>query len=494
MLVSPYRCLDAASRPALPPESLKLQGSFSKHAVIKSHTILSHSLLDTGVIRAELVGGQPALEFSPGLLKTMSTSSIQSSWPSPPQPPVNGLAKKSAVNVRADSDLIGAEVAGKAIAAGLPRIGSNQVEDSSKLASNSNTTKREVTGEPSTLEELSTITEDLSKSEAARHPEFGENGIVKAGAISSTEGSASGVSGNTDEHKSSVSKTNTINILGTELHSRTLLAKTRQSEIQRRACRLRKRLEVVQAKQVERHVQQQLGGFVEQTVPKLPHLDCLKRQDGSLRNPQLVFACKSDSASCKGGESTSETLTNFFKSSSASKGLEKFISSSDSKLRFSENAFDSDVTESSSGGESDLEEESLTKVDMEQCHMPVLQRSEWRWAIERAAIVSRWNWLQAHVSDLEYRIRQQTDIYRQIRANKGSVVLGDSPPPEDLSRLIGSSPDQSDCPSQTELKAIGAGGKLEMSVCSHSSLPKIVAKQVGFQLTDPNCFKGICEK
>lgn len=48
------------------------------------------------------------------------------------------------------------------------------------------------------------------------------------------------------------------------------------------------------------------------------------------------------------------------------------------------------------------------------------RRAEWRWAADRAAIVSRWNWLQAHVSDLEYRIRQQTDIYKQIRANKVS--------------------------------------------------------------------------
>lgn len=38
--------------------------------------------------------------------------------------------------------------------------------------------------------------------------------------------------------------------------------------------------------------------------------------------------------------------------------------------------------------------------------------------MERATIISHWNWLQAHISDLEYRIRQQTDIYRQIRASK----------------------------------------------------------------------------
>lgn len=42
--------------------------------------------------------------------------------------------------------------------------------------------------------------------------------------------------------------------------------------------------------------------------------------------------------------------------------------------------------------------------------------------MDRASIVSHWNWLQAHVSDLEYRIRQQTDIYRQLRSNKVSTT------------------------------------------------------------------------
>ncbi|KAL8164697.1 UNVERIFIED_CONTAM: hypothetical protein K2H54_002747 [Gekko kuhli] len=45
--------------------------------------------------------------------------------------------------------------------------------------------------------------------------------------------------------------------------------------------------------------------------------------------------------------------------------------------------------------------------------------------MERAAIICRWTWLQAQVSDLEYRIRQQTDVYKQLRASKGPVVLGD---------------------------------------------------------------------
>ncbi|XP_072010574.1 KAT8 regulatory NSL complex subunit 1-like isoform X3 [Engystomops pustulosus] len=59
------------------------------------------------------------------------------------------------------------------------------------------------------------------------------------------------------------------------------------------------------------------------------------------------------------------------------------------------------------------------------------QCAEWRWAMERAAIICRWTWLQAQVSDLEFRIRQQTEIYKQIRCTKGSVVLGDSLHSED---------------------------------------------------------------
>lgn len=49
------------------------------------------------------------------------------------------------------------------------------------------------------------------------------------------------------------------------------------------------------------------------------------------------------------------------------------------------------------------------------------QRAAWRWARDRAAVAARWSWLQAQVSDLEYRIRQHTDVYRQLRAAKGPV-------------------------------------------------------------------------
>ncbi|XP_025945501.1 KAT8 regulatory NSL complex subunit 1-like [Apteryx rowi] len=69
--------------------------------------------------------------------------------------------------------------------------------------------------------------------------------------------------------------------------------------------------------------------------------------------------------------------------------------------------------------------------------MPERHHAECQWATERAAIICRWTWLQAQISDLEYRIRQQTDIYKQLRANKGPVVLGGDRQPEDLMKQQG---------------------------------------------------------
>lgn len=50
-------------------------------------------------------------------------------------------------------------------------------------------------------------------------------------------------------------------------------------------------------------------------------------------------------------------------------------------------------------------------------------RAAWRWAQERARLASRWNWLTAEISDLDYRIRQHTDLHQQLRKNKGPVLL-----------------------------------------------------------------------
>lgn len=47
----------------------------------------------------------------------------------------------------------------------------------------------------------------------------------------------------------------------------------------------------------------------------------------------------------------------------------------------------------------------------------------WRWAVDRGAIASRWMWLIAQVADLEFKIRQQNEMYRTLRQNKGPIIL-----------------------------------------------------------------------
>ena len=95
----------------------------------------------------------------------------------------------------------------------------------------------------------------------------------------------------------------------------------------------------------------------------------------------------------------------------------------ESNLKHMVQSYDSDATESSSGGESCDEGE--TYPEKNQDYVPIRRRAQWAWLTNRAGIASKWTWLTAQISDLEYRIRQQTEFYRQIRAAKGGVTLGE---------------------------------------------------------------------
>ncbi|CAH1107968.1 unnamed protein product [Psylliodes chrysocephalus] len=57
------------------------------------------------------------------------------------------------------------------------------------------------------------------------------------------------------------------------------------------------------------------------------------------------------------------------------------------------------------------------------------KRALWKYSTDRAMIAARWTWLQAQIADLEYRIRQHTDLHKQIRLNKGVIQLGGASPP-----------------------------------------------------------------
>ncbi|KFU83676.1 KAT8 regulatory NSL complex subunit 1, partial [Chaetura pelagica] len=426
-LVASYLCSDVTSVPSKEP--LKLQGVFNKQTVLKSHTLLSQSFLKT----SDLLGRQPVLEFTLENLKTMSTNS----QPPLPQAPVNGLAKKLAKSTSQDhensSSLNGGKCAppSAALQAVDYNAGGSELGDLKTGLTNCTLPHRSLDAEHTTpFSNNSTANKSsLNSTEQQRVLEGGSGETRLPGVASRSDFGSSRL----EEQKPSLLAGH-HSALDSEMRTRALLR--RQADIESRARRLQKRLQVVQAKQVERHIQQQLGGFLEKTLSKLPSLDPLRHRS------QLMLTRKAEAALRKAASETvtAEGLSNFLKSDSISEELERFTASGMANLRSSEQAFDSDVTDSSSGGESDVEEEELTKADPEQPHVPLRRRAEWRWAADRAAIVSRWNWLQAHVSDLEYRIRQQTDIYKQIRANKGLIVLGEASTPDpagdDASRPI----------------------------------------------------------
>ena len=58
-------------------------------------------------------------------------------------------------------------------------------------------------------------------------------------------------------------------------------------------------------------------------------------------------------------------------------------------------------------------------------NVSVQERAAFQWYSSRAQLASQWVWLQAQVSDLEYKIRQHTELYRAQRASKGPVALGE---------------------------------------------------------------------
>lgn len=43
--------------------------------------------------------------------------------------------------------------------------------------------------------------------------------------------------------------------------------------------------------------------------------------------------------------------------------------------------------------------------------------------MDRGAVASKWTWLQAQISDLEYRIRKHTDLYKRLRLSKSIVNI-----------------------------------------------------------------------
>ncbi|KAL4663200.1 hypothetical protein H8959_015920 [Pygathrix nigripes] len=339
-LVASYLCSDVTSGPS--KESLKLQEVFSKQTVLTSHPLLSQSY----ELRAELLGRQPVLLFSLENLRTMNTSGPTAL----PQAPVNGLAKKlTKSSTHSDHDnstsLNGGKWALTSSALHGGEVGGSESGDLKGDMTNCTLPHRSLDVEHTTL--------------------YSNNSTANKSSVNSMKQPALQGSSRLSPGTDSSSNLGGVKLEDSDTRITALLR--RQADIESCARRLQKRLQVVQAKQVERHIQHQLGGFLEKTLSKLPNLESLRPWS------QLMLTRKAEAALRKAASetTTSEGLSNFLKSDSISEELERFTASGIANLRCSEQAFGSDVIDSSSGGESDIEEEELTRTDPEQRHVPL---------------------------------------------------------------------------------------------------------------------------
>lgn len=376
-LVASYLCSDVTPVPST-KESIKLQGVLIKQSVLKSHRILPNSLLNGG-------GDFPlrkrqAIELSGSHLKSLMSGSTNGG--SQPMVPVNGLAKKLATmsgpgcvvtvngdkppattdgqpqNADSDSETLSATLSGH-----IPVKGTLKQKHSPGVPQNTDGKNLDSPVHQSVvLPSFIHVNPDAAQQGCVE----GEDPLMTISELEGCDGERPSISRQDTspsccpvvQHPPSCGSSS--DSLDTHVKERTLLNSSRQAEIESRLRRLRKRLQVVQAKQVERHIQQQLGGFLDSTLSRL---------QASSRKSDMVTPTSAWRTGRHSSTNNRDGVRRFLKSGTMPLELERLYLSGSANLHSVERAFDSDVTESSSGGDSDLEEEELAKADVEQQHV-----------------------------------------------------------------------------------------------------------------------------
>lgn len=294
----------------------------------------------------------------------------------------------------------------------------------------------------------------------------------------------------------------------------------KQHLLERRTQHLLRRLRRMQGRQLDGHIRNQLGGFVDfqrrdlQTVAKSIRLagsnisasdlkaELLQSEDvkslSTAALVNLVRRLQSTQGSVNFGPRTvnrtkhdNESVSVLMIDENTCQESSRVAGSLLASHHHMKSCIDSDATESSSGGESCDENEMNDYVPEKKIQsLPLHRRAEWKWATDRASVASRWTWLQAQVSDLEYRIRQQSEIYKQIRHTKGSVLLGEPAVPEDLTKTVKQA--KSGKLSPLDAKIANLEKKNEVSPCNISTLLMNVNRQAS-RLTQSlgNCISPV---
>ncbi|XP_053554756.1 KAT8 regulatory NSL complex subunit 1-like protein isoform X2 [Bombina bombina] len=201
---------------------------------------------------------------------------------------------------------------------------------------------------------------------------------------------------------------NNITTKESEANSVLLRCLNQQQALLNRAKRNQMRLQALLAKHSVEHCSQQIKCFVNHQFRKMKEQNKLKRLDESHHKKCTPTNLKSISPRQPDDLCASINSKNCYTPAA----IRKFTVSSRGILGHIEQELDSDATGSSSDEEWDEKSRSLAKG-----------YAELNWLSHRARVGSRWVWLEAQISDLEYKIQQLTDLHSKIRSTKGTVMF-----------------------------------------------------------------------
>ncbi|KAM6152672.1 LOW QUALITY PROTEIN: KAT8 regulatory NSL complex subunit 1-like protein [Erethizon dorsatum] len=206
-----------------------------------------------------------------------------------------------------------------------------------------------------------------------------------------------------------------------EVNARLLHCISKQKILLSQARRTQKHLQMLLAKHVVEHYGQQMKFSVKHQLPQMKSFhEPTTILDNSL--PKCTEIKPEVNILTAENKLWDDTQNGFTRCTAAE--IQRFALSATGLLSHVEEGLDSDATDSSS--DDDLDEYTIRKNVSVNCS------TEWKWLVDRARVGSRWTWLQAQISELEYKIQQLTDVHRQIRASKGIVILEESQLPKDI--------------------------------------------------------------
>lgn len=192
-----------------------------------------------------------------------------------------------------------------------------------------------------------------------------------------------------------------------EVNARLLHCVSKQKILLSQARRTQKHLQMLLAKHVVKHYGQQMKFSMKH---QLPTMKIFHEPTTVLSNSLLEHTEIKPEVNILASENKFWDDTNNGFSQCTAAEIQRFALSATGLLSHVEEGLDSDATDSSSDDE--LDEYTIRK------NVAVNSSTEWKWLVDRAQVGSRWTWLQAQISELEYKIQQLTDIHRQIRASK----------------------------------------------------------------------------